>query len=133
LFASEQECLRHISTRRIIMTKEELLISTMHDITICGLGDVEEELEQLEDLVVKRDLLRTWTQNPEGLELFGEELAEVEAEIAQSIGRKNMLERQRDWYQKRHNWLDEKLQMYRDNDEKDSSDFWETNDDDVPF
>ena len=115
------------------MTKEELLISTMHDITICGLGDIEEELEQLEDLVIKRDLLRTWTQNPEGIELFGEELAEVEAEIAQSIGRKNMLERQRDWYQKRHDWLDKKLQMYRDNDEKDPSDFWETNDDDVPF
>ena len=114
------------------MTREELLISTMHDITICKLGDVEEELEQLEDQIVKRDLLRTWTQNPEGLELFGEELAEVEAEIAQSIGRKKMLERQRDWYQKRHDWLDEKLQMYRDDDEKDSSDFWGTKDE-VPF
>jgi len=115
------------------MKREEFLISGMHDITICKLGDVEEELEQLEDLVVKRDLLRTWTQTPEGLELFGEELAEVEAEIAQNIGRKKMLERQRDWYQKRHDWLDKKLQMYCDDDEKDSSDFWETDDDDVPF
>ena len=40
------------------MKREEFLISGMHDITICKLGDVEEELEQLEDLVVKRDLLR---------------------------------------------------------------------------
>lgn len=108
------------------MTREELLISTMHDITICKLGDVEEELEQLEDLVVKRDLLRNWTQHPEGLELFGEELAEVEAEIVQNVERKKMLERQRDWYQRRHDWLDKKLQVYRDNDENDSSIFWDT-------
>lgn len=114
------------------MKREEFLISAMHDITICKLGDIEEELEQLEDLIVKRDLLRTWTQDPEALELFGEELAEVEAEIAQNIGRKKMLERQCDWYQKRHDWLDEKLQMYCDNDEEDSSVPWET-DDDVPF
>ncbi|MFQ6042911.1 MAG: hypothetical protein ACE5PV_18830 [Candidatus Poribacteria bacterium] len=114
------------------MAKEELLISTMHDITLCQLGDIEAELERLEELVVKRDLLRTWTQHPEGLELFGEELAEAEAEIAENSGRKKMLERQRDWYQRRHDWLDEKLQMYRDNDEGDSSDFWETKDE-VPF
>ena len=43
-----------------------------------------------------------------------------------------MLERQRDWYQRRHDWLDEKLQMYRDNDEKDSSTFSETKDE-MPF
>ncbi len=113
------------------MTREELLISTMHDITICELGNIEEELEQLEDLVVKRDLLRDWTQHPEGLELFREELAEAEAEIAQNVERKKMLERQRDWHQRRHDWLDKKLQMYRDDNENDSSVFSET--DEVPF
>jgi len=128
------------------MIREEMLISTMHDITGCKLGDIEEELEQLEDLIVKRNLLRSWTQHPEGLELFGEELAEVEAEIAQSVGRirlervytvvqdkrKRMLQRQRDWYQKRHDWLEQKLQMYRGNDEKGSCDSTEIKYD-IPF
>lgn len=107
------------------MTREELLISTMHDITLCKLGDIEEELERLEELMVKRDLLRSWTQQPEGLELFGEELAEAEAEIAQSAGRKSMLERQRDWYQRRYDWLKQKLMAYRGDDKEDSGDYSE--------
>ncbi len=114
------------------MTKEELMITSMLSITSWELNCVKKELEDLGDLVVERDLLRTWTRDKEGLELFGEKLAQIEVEVAQNVERKKMLERQRDWYEKRHDWLEQKLQMYRGNDEKDYCDSAEIKEE-VPF
>lgn len=64
------------------MTQEELTITTMLNLMIPDVNQIRAEIEHIEDLLVRRRLFRKWVQDLEGTNLFSEDLAEVEAELA---------------------------------------------------
>ena len=70
------------------MTQEELIISTLHDITIGHLDGLGQEISAIEELLTERRLYRKWVQDPEGADLFSGDLARVEAQLAEKEGQR---------------------------------------------
>lgn len=66
--------------------QEEIIISPMHDITATHMGDIGQEISEIEDLIIGRRLFRKWVQDVEGADLFSEDLARVKAELAEKEG-----------------------------------------------
>jgi predicted nuclease with TOPRIM domain len=123
------------------MTKqEEHTISTMHDITIGHLDDVGQELSHIENLLTERRLFRKWVQDPEGADLFSEDLAKVEAELADKEGQRETLLEEYNRLERRLGWLKKQLEVLRfradyeesDSDEE-SEDFVFDYSNDIPF
>ena len=117
-----------------MMTREEeIVITAMHDITVFELNQIGDKIETIEDLLIRRRLFRKWVQDAEGADLFSEELAEVEAQLAQKAGEREALLEQYNRYERKFNWLRKQLEVIRFQlDHKADADEV-TDDNDIPF
>ena len=123
------------------MTQEELIITVMQEMTSFDMNQVGQELSAIEELLVRRRLFRKWTQDAEGADLFSEDLAEVEAELAEREGEREALLEKYNRYERRYNWLQKQLEIIRfqsrykldSTDDDDHAPFGIADDDEVPF
>lgn len=116
-----------------MMTQEEIIITGMREITVFELNQIGDQIETIEDLLVRRRLFRKWVQDAEGAELFSEELAEVEAELAEKEGERETLLEQYNRYERKCNWLRKQLEIIRFQSGYKADTTEVTDDDDVPF
>ncbi len=115
--------------------RDETIISIMHDITGTHMGDIGQELSDIEDLLAERRLLRKWVQDSEGADLFSEDLARVEAELAEKEGKREELLEEYNRLEHRLNWLKKQLEIARFRLKYESDDESEdvTDDNSIPF
>ena len=113
------------------MIQEELTISTLHDITIGHLDGLGQEISAIEELLTERRLYRKWVQDPEGADLFSEDLARVEAQLAEKEGQREALLEEYNRYERRYNWLKKQLEIIRFRSDYEPKEI--TDDDDIPF
>jgi hypothetical protein len=111
--------------------QEEFIISAMHDSTVSDLDQIGQEISVIEDLLTKRRLLRKWVQDTEGADLFSEDLAKVEAQLAGKEEKREPLMEEYNRYERRLNWLKKQLAVTRFRsayEPEENADFY-----DVPF
>ena len=95
------------------MTQEELTITALLHSVIPDVNQLREELDHIESLLCKRRLYRQWVQDPEGADLFSEDLAGVEAELAEREGKREALMEELNRYERRRHWLERQLEVTR--------------------
>ncbi len=93
------------------MTQEELTITVMLTLMTPDRNQIRAEIEHIEDLLVRHRLFRKWVQDPEGADLFSEDLAEVEAELAKKESKRAELMEEYNRLERKCNWLDRQLEV----------------------
>ncbi len=93
------------------MIQEELVITTMLNIMIPDVNQLRDEISQIEHLLTERRLLRKWVQDAEGAELFSEDLARVEAQLAEKEGQREALMEEYNRMERKSNWLSKQLEL----------------------
>ncbi len=115
------------------MTQEEIIITAMREITLFERNQIGNQIETIENLLVRRRLFRKWVQDAEGADLFSAELAEVEAELAEKEDERETLLEQYNRYERKCNWLRKQLEIIRFQSGHEADTDGVTDDDDVPF
>jgi hypothetical protein len=88
------------------MTQEELTITALLHTVIPDVNQLREELDHIESLLCQRRLYRRWVQDPEGADLFSEDLAKVEAKLAEREGKREALMEELNRYERRRHRLE---------------------------
>jgi len=123
----------HFAPEKARMTQEEIIITAMREITLFERNQIGNQIETIENLLVRRRLFRKWVQDAEGADLFSAELAEVEAELAEKEDERETLLEQYNRYERKCNWLRKQLEIIRFQSGHEEDTDGVTDDDDVPF
>ena len=116
-----------------MMTHEEIIITAMHELTVFERNQIGDQIETIEELLIRRRLFRKWVQDAEGADLFSEELAKVEAELAEKENERESLLEQYNRYERKCNWLKKQLEIIRFQSAHKADTDRVTDNNDIPF